>query len=179
MRRDPFGIDHRLIRRHVQMQVLLVDPTEGAQVGPQRCARPFTGVAVHFTSAIAIVIPCPLMDAMTDRRMGRVTPSVALPLIGIQPRAASREVFPDELMTRPSVGVVAHPKTLLARLTRDDTDNGRAIIGIGAVPLALIRAPARRIYRVAMRGAFFPPRSDTVHPPQRRCRSSRWSLRYR
>jgi hypothetical protein len=59
------------------MQVLLVDPTEGAQGGPQRCARPFTGVAVHFTLAIAIIIPCPLMDAMADRGMGWMTAAVA------------------------------------------------------------------------------------------------------
>jgi hypothetical protein len=65
------------------MQVLLVDPAEGAQVGPQCCARPFTGVAVHFTSAIAIIIPRSLMDAMADCRMGWMTPSVTLPLISI------------------------------------------------------------------------------------------------
>jgi hypothetical protein len=172
MRRDPFGIDHRLIRRHVQMQVLLVDPTEGAQVGPQRCARPFTGVAVHFTSAIAIVIPCPLMDAMTDRRMGWMTPPVTRPLIRIEPRGPCRNVLRDQRCTGARVGMVAHPPALLPRLARDDTDDRGPIVGIGAVPFPLVGTPPRRISWVEMGRAFFPPRSDTTRQPQRRCRAS-------
>jgi hypothetical protein len=177
MGRDPFRIDHGFIGRDIEVQVLLVDPAEGAQIGAERRACPFTGVAVDLASAVPVIISGPFVDAVADRGMGGVTPSVAVPLIGIQPCAAGREVFYDELMTRPSVGVVTHPKTLLARLTRDDTENGRTIVGIGAVPLALIRAPARRIRGIAMGGAFFPPRSDTVHPPQRPCRSSPRSAR--
>jgi hypothetical protein len=149
-----------------------VNPTEGTQVGAERRACPFTGIAVDLPSAVPVIISGPFVDAVADRGMGRVTPPVALPLVGIQPCAASREVFHDELMTRPSVGAVTHPEPLLACLTRDETDNGRTIIGIGAVPLALIRAPAGRIRGVAMGGTFFPPRSDTVHLPQRRRRSS-------
>src|SRR5262245_26310609 len=156
MRRDAFGIDHRLIRRHVQMQVLLVDPTDGAQVGPQRGARPFTGVAVHFTSAIAIIIPCPLMDAMADRRMGWMTPPVTLPLISIEPRAPCRNVLRDQRCTGARVGMVAHPPALLPRLTRDDTDDRRSIIRIGAMPLTLIGTPPGRIRGVRVRRAFFP-----------------------
>src|SRR5262245_23202262 len=110
------------------MQVLLVDPTEGAQVGPQRCGRPFTGVAVHFTSAIAI-IPCPLMDAMADRRMGWMTPSVTLPLISIEPRASCRNVPPDQRCPGARVSMVAHPPALLPRLARDDIDDGGPITG--------------------------------------------------
>ena len=172
MRRDTFGIDHRLIRRHVQRQGLLVDPPEGAQGGPQRCARPFTGVAVHFTSAIAIIIPGPLMDAMADRRMGRMTPPVTLPLISIEPRAPCRNVLRDQRCTGARVGVVAHPPPLLPRLARDETDDRGLIIGRGAVPLPLVGTPPRRISGVEMGRAVFPPRSDTTRPPQRRCRAS-------
>jgi hypothetical protein len=169
---DAFGIDHGLIRGHIEMQVLLVDPTEGTQIGAERRSCPFTGVAVDLAAAVPVIIPGPFADAVADRGMGWVTPPVALPLIRIQLCAASRKVFHHERMTSPSVRVVAHPKALLASLTRDDTDDGRTIIGIGAVPLALIRASAGRIRGVAMGGAFFPPRSDTIHPPQRQCRSS-------
>jgi hypothetical protein len=179
MRRDAFGIDHRLIRRHVQMQVLLVDPPEGAQVGPQRCARPFTGVVVHFTSAITIIIPCPLMDAMADRRMGWMTSPVTLPLISIEPRAPRRNVLGDQRCAGTRVGMVAYPPALLPRLTRDDTDDGGPIIGIGAVPLPLVGTPPRRISGVEMGRACFPPRSDTPRLPQRRCRASPQSARSR
>jgi hypothetical protein len=127
---------------------------------------------VDLAAAVPVIIPGPFVDAVADRGMGWVTPSVALPLIGIQLCAANRKVFHHELMTSPSVRVVAHPKTLLARVAGDDADDGRTIIGIGSVPLALIRAPAGRIRGVAMGRAFFPPRSDIVHPPQRPCRSS-------
>ena len=149
-----------------------MDPPEGTQIRAERCSCPFTGVAVDLASAIPIIVPCPFVDAVADRGMGWMTPPVALPLIGVQPRAASRKVCDDEPMTSPPVRVVAHPKTLLARLTRDQTDERRPIIGVGAVAFALIRAAAGRIMRVAMGRAFFPPRSGITRPPQRRCPAS-------
>jgi hypothetical protein len=127
------------------MQVLLVDPAEGAQVGPQCCARRLTGVAVHFTSAIAIIIPRSLMDAMADCRMGWMTPSVTLPLISIDPCALRRNILRDQGCAGARVGMVAHPPARLPRLARDDTDDGGPIIGVGAVPLPLVGAPPRRI----------------------------------
>jgi hypothetical protein len=130
---------------------------------------------MDLTSAVPIIIARPFVDAVVDRGMGWMTAPVALPLIGIQPRAASRKVFEDEPMTSPPVRVVAHPKPLLPRLTRDDTDDRGPIVGVGAVAFALIRASAGRVMRVAMGRAFVPRRSDTTRPPQRRCPPSyRW-----
>ncbi len=176
---DSFRIDHGFIRRDVQMQVLLVDAPERAQVGPERCASSFTGVAVDLASAIPISIPRPFMHTVVDSGMGRMAATIALPCIGIEPRAASRNVFGDEVVAGPRVRVVAHPKARLARLARDHTDDGGTIVGIGAVPLALISASAWRIAGVAMGRTCFPPRSDIVHRPQRPCRSSPRSTRYR
>ena len=93
---DPFRIDHGFIRRHIEMQVLLVDPSEGTQIGPERRACPFTGIAVDLTAAIAIIIPRPFVHAVADRGMGWMAPPIALPLIGIELRAANRNVFRDE-----------------------------------------------------------------------------------
>ena len=42
------------------MQVLLVDPPEGTQVGPKYRAGAFTGVAMDFAMAITITITRPL-----------------------------------------------------------------------------------------------------------------------
>jgi hypothetical protein len=60
------------------MQVLLVDPAEGTQIGVERRASAFTGVAVDLASAVPIIIPCPFVDAVADRGMGWMTPPVAL-----------------------------------------------------------------------------------------------------
>jgi hypothetical protein len=127
---------------------------------------------VDLTSALPIIIASPFVDAVADRGMGWMTPPVAPPLIGIQPRAASRKVFDDEPMTSPPVRVVAHPKTLLARLTRDDTDDRGPIVGIGAVALALIGTSTWGGTGIAMGRAFVPPRSGSVRRPQTPCRSS-------
>ena len=134
---------------------------------------------MDLTSAVPIIIARPFVDAVVDRGLGWMTAPVALPLIGIQPRAASRKVFEDEPMTSPPVRVVAHPKPLLPRLTRDDTDDRGPIVGVGAVAFALIRASAGRVMRVAMGRAFFPRRSDTTRPPQRRCPPSHRWVRWR
>ena len=156
-----------------------MDPPEGTQVGPERRARPLTGVAVDLASAIAIIIPRPLVHAVADRGMGRMAAPIALPFVGIELRAASRHVLRDQGTARARVRMVADPEALLARVPRDDTDDGRTIVGVGAVPFALIGAPAGRIRGVAMGRAFFPPRSGTVRRPQRPCRSSHRSVRSR
>ena len=56
----------------------------------------------------------------------------------------------------PRVRVVAYPQALLARVPRDDADDGRPIVGIGAVALALIGASTWRVTGIAMGRAFFP-----------------------
>src|SRR5919198_758940 len=120
------------------MQVLLVDTPEGTQVGTKRRTRSLTGVAMHFTSAIAIVIPRPFAYTMADRGMGWMTATVALPCVGVQPRATSGNVFSDERTARSRVRVVAPPEALLARVARHDADDGGPIIGIGAVASPVI-----------------------------------------
>jgi hypothetical protein len=75
------------------MQVLLVDTPKGTQVGPKRRTRSLTGMAMHFTSAIAIIIPRPFVYTMADSRMGWMTAPVALPCVGVQPRGCQPEYF--------------------------------------------------------------------------------------
>jgi hypothetical protein len=145
-----------------------MNPTEGTQIGPQCCACPLTGVAVHLTPAIAIIIPRPLVNAMANSRMARMTPPVAVPFISIEPRAAHRDVLRDQRRAGARIGMVADPQALLSRLARDQTDDGGTIIAVGPVPLSLVGATPGRIGGVSMRGAFFPPRFDTAHQLQRR-----------
>src|SRR5262245_28079322 len=96
-------------------------PTEGTPRGPQCCACPLTGMAVHLTPAIAILIPRPLVHAMAHSRMARMTPPVALPCSSIEPRAAQRAVLRDQRRAGARLGRVAAPPALLSRLTRAQT----------------------------------------------------------
>ena len=174
---DPFDVDHSFIRRDVEVQVLLMHAPKGPQIRPECRPSSLARVAVHLTSTIAVIIPCPLVHAMTDGAVGRMAPPITLPLVGIEPRAASWHVLRDQGGAGAPVRMVAHPKTLLPRLARDHTDDGWAIIGRGAVSLPFMRASAWRIAGVTMRRTFFPRRSGRVHRPQRQCRPSyRWAL---
>ena len=76
---DAFGIEYGSIRRDIEVQVLLMNPTEGPQVGSEPSASPFTGVAVHLTLAIGSIIPRPFVHLMTDGRMGRMAAPIGRP----------------------------------------------------------------------------------------------------
>ena len=168
---DPFCIRHGFIRRHIEMQILLVNTSESTQVGTKCRTRSLAGVAMHFASAIAIIIPRPFVCTMADGGMSWMTAAVALPFVGVQPRAASWNIVGDERAARPCVCVVAHPKALLTRVTRNNADDGGPIVGIRAVAFALIGASTWRVTGIAMGRAFFPPRSGRVRRPQTPCRS--------
>ena len=166
---DAFGIDHGLIRCYVEMQVLLVHAPKHMQVGAKPRPRSLAGVTVDFAAAIAISISCPLMDTVADHNMGRMTPPLALPLVAIELRVAGGHVLCDQGSTRTRVGMVADPDALLACVPRNDADKGGTIVGVGPVPSPLIGPPTRRIIRVKMGRAFFPPRFGTARRPQRPC----------
>src|SRR5262245_12104230 len=85
---DALAIEHGCVRRDIEMQVLLMHPTEGTQVGPQLGTSPFTGVTVHLTPAIAVIIPRPFVHAVTDGAMVRMAAPIALPLVGVELGAA-------------------------------------------------------------------------------------------
>jgi hypothetical protein len=143
-------------------------PTEGPQVCPKRCARPLTGVAVHLTPAISIIIARPLMHTVADRGMARMTSPIALPLISIEPRATSREILRDQGRAGARVRMGADPPALLPRRARNHTDDRGPVIGVSPMPFAFIGAPPRRVGGVWVRGAFFPPHCDRVRRRPRR-----------
>ena len=100
---------------------------------------------MHFAWANSIVITCPFVDAVPHRGMSRMAAMIALPFIFVSPEPPVR------------CHMVAHPQALLPRLARDHTDDGWAIVGIGAVPLPFIRASACWIAGITMRRTFFSP----------------------
>jgi hypothetical protein len=155
-----------------------MDPTGGAQIGPKRRAGPCTGIAVHLTSALSIIIARPLVPAVADGGIARRAPPIALPLISIsrEPRAARRRVLRDQGRAGTCVGMVGDLHSLPPSLARDHTDDGETIIGRGTVPVPFMAAPQGRIEGVRMPRALSPPCVGTAGrlrrwgPSSRRCR---------
>ena len=144
-----------------------MDTPEGTEICPERRARSFTTVAVDFTAAITSLLPGPFAGAVAHGGMGRVAAMITLPLIGGERRAAGGDVVSHQVATGVPVRMGADPPALLARVARDHTDDGRAIVGIRPVPLVLVGAPPGGICRVKVRRAFCPPHCGRVRRPQR------------
>jgi hypothetical protein len=118
---------------------------------------------------ITIVIPGPFTHPVGNCGMARMATTITLPFIGIEPCATGGHVISNQVVAGWPVRMVADPQALLARVARDDADDGGTIVSIGAMPFPLIGAPAWRIVGVAMRRACFPPRAGPARPPQRPC----------
>jgi hypothetical protein len=116
-------------------------PTKGTQVGPQCRPSPFTGVAVDLASAIAIIIPRPLVHTMAHGRLAWMAASVALPLVGKEDRAASGNMLRDQARAGARVGMVADPEPMLARGPRHHTDDRGAVIRLVAGARTLHPSP--------------------------------------
>src|SRR5262245_11306953 len=142
------------------------------QIGSQAGASPFAGVAMHFSDPIAIVIPCPFVRSVAYGSMRRMAAGIGVGLVGIEHRAADRDVLVDQRMAGLLIGVLADPKAMFTALPRHQVNDGWAIVVVGAAPALLIGAPPRRVGRIGMRRTFFPRRSDTVRRLQRSCPAS-------
>jgi hypothetical protein len=64
-----------------------MDTPEGAQVGPERCARSLAAVAMDLALTVTIAIPRPFAQPVRHRGMARMTAPVTLPFIRIEQRA--------------------------------------------------------------------------------------------
>lgn len=71
---------------------------ERSQKGAQPCACPFTGVAVDFPHAIAIVVTRPLVPRVIDRGMREIQPMVTALLVRIDDRGITRDGFVQNRM---------------------------------------------------------------------------------
>lgn len=144
----------------ILFQILLVDPPKGAQKIASGSPQPLDRVGMHFPHAIAVVISCPFLLAVTDREVGAVDPVVTLPFIGVASSHLLRIAMPM-LPQRLAVGMLADSQTTLAALPTNSPDHGRPLSCIRAVPALLVGPPPRRIVRIRVLFAFFPPRAET------------------
>jgi hypothetical protein len=124
---------------------------------------------VDLATAISSILPCPLVPTMTDRGMRWMAPPRALPFSGLELGAVSGDVLRHQGHAGRPLSMVAHPEARLACVPRDAADHGWTIVGVGPVPSPLIGPPTRRIIRIKLEGAFFPPRVGTARRPQTRC----------
>jgi hypothetical protein len=159
------------------MQVLRVDAPAGPEVRAERRASACAGGALDVALALTLILTGPCVDPMATRGRGWMPPAVALPCVGVQPRAGSREGFGEARLARSRGRVVPHPQALLARLARDEADARGPSMRRGPVACALIGASAWRVAGGARGRAVWPPRIGTARPPPRRGPPSpRWAL---
>src|ERR1700754_4800120 len=123
---------------------------------------------MNFPYAITVVIPCPLVLAVTDRPVRSLDLIVALPFIGVT-NGLWLNVVMHMLVQRLAVGMLAHAQAALPTLPANRANHRWPVIFIGAVTAPLVGSTTRRIKRIAVLFAFFPPHSETSR--QSPCRS--------
>ena len=148
------------------MQGRLVAPPEGTQRGTERCARALAAVAMDLALPLTLGIPRPCAHPVGNGGMARMTTTITVPCISIEPRATGGDIVSHQVAAGVPGRLVADPPALLARVARDDPDEGRAIVRLSPVPGALVGAPPRWLCRVRVRRALLPPRCG----PARRSR---------
>jgi len=159
-------VDRKLVNGNITGQVLLMNTTERTQEITQPRPATFIGIDVDLPNAISIVIPSPFVLTVTNRMSHPLEFVVAIILIGIQSGFRSGELLHERTQGRP-LGVFHHPHPDLTRTPPDDSTNRRPVIGISPSTPALVGSFARRVLRIRMPFAFFPPRSGTFRQFQR------------
>ena len=157
---DPFQVDRELADCNVARQVLLVNPSEGAQKVAQRRPKALNGVDMHLAYAVPILVPRPFPIAVADGLSVSFDLVVSLPFVGVD-RCKIRGVSMDMWTQALPIGAAKHSQAHLSALSTDGADNWGAIVLIRPVSLCFVGPAPRRIFRVTMRLSFFPPRSET------------------
>lgn len=148
---------------------MLLHAPNTTQIGPECRASALAGMAVALAAAIAIIIPRPLVSPMPDRGLRWRAPPIALPLVGLERRAVSRDVLRKQGCAGRPRSLVAHPAALLTRVPGDHADHGGTIVGVGPGPSPLLRPPTRRSIRVRRGRAVVPRRCGTARRPHKPC----------
>lgn len=158
-----------------------MDTAEGPQKITGRRPQPFDSVGMNFSHPITVIISCPFVLAVTDRAVCPLDLVVALPFIGVtlgRPLGIPMHVLLQSLAVR----MLTDSQAALPTLSANGPNNRWPVIFIGAVPTLLVSSAPRRIQRIGVLFAFFPPRSETSPPslcldpatPARLTAHSRW-----
>ena len=142
-----------------------MNTTERAQEVAHGSPHTLDGVDMHFPDAITVVIACPFTRAVTDGSPRANDMIVATPFIGIDLRPGCRKLM-DMSAQGFLVSMVYDAQAHFTALASDSSHNRRSVIVISPVSSAFVSPSARWIIGIGVSFAFFPPRSETVHPFQ-------------
>ena len=92
---------------------------------------------MYLADAIAIVVACPFLIAMTHSHMRAIEMLIAFPLIRVHHRRRLGEMM-HVCFEGLSVGVMDHAPAYLMTLSSDRAHNGRTVIVISAMPSSLV-----------------------------------------
>ncbi len=140
--------------------MLLMHSTKWSQEVARGRPQSLNGVGVNFTHTITVVVSRPLLLTVADRVMCSLDLVVALPLIRVTTGSALRKLM-HMLLQSLTIRMLVHSQAALPTRSADGSHHWWSIIVIGAVPTPLVRSTTRRIKRIGVLFAFFPPRSET------------------
>lgn len=86
-------IDDESMNSDITTQKMLADATKRSQEIAETRPQPFNGVGMDFANTVAIIIACPLIFAMTNRRTGALDSIIAIVFIGLNVCAFARKLF--------------------------------------------------------------------------------------
>src|SRR5262245_43088535 len=153
------------MQRDIAAEIALMHATEHAQICPQSSPHSFTGVGMRFARPISIRITRPFSQRVANRGMWPLDRCVALVFVGVDVRSWSSKLL--HMRAQPGLlGVLNHAQAHLATHSSHSSQDRRPVIGICATSTPLIRSAARRVGRIEMLPAFFPPRSGTFRRSQ-------------
>jgi hypothetical protein len=146
--------------------------SHGPSVSMLRGPCSLAGMTMALARAITRIIPRPCAPTRGNQGLARMAAASTRPCVGIPPGAAWRPVVGHAGVVGLPLRVGTAPPARLARVARDEAEAWRPSVGLGAVPCALMGAPAGWRAGVARRGAFVLPRAGTTQQPPRRCPAS-------
>src|SRR5947209_8552830 len=115
---------------------------------------------MHFAHPIAVIISRPLVLAVTDRSVRPLDLIVALPFIGIT-SGLWLGVVMYMLVQGLAIRMLANAQAALPTLSANRANHWWSVIFIAAMTSSLVGSTSRRVKRIAVLFAFFPPRSET------------------
>jgi hypothetical protein len=155
--------------RQIIFQVLLVHPAERSQEIARRRPQPFDGIDVHLAHPVPVVVARPLALTVADGAACPLDSVITAPFIRVASGSRQRVAVHVPPQRRP-VRVLADSQPTLPAAPPDGADHRGTVILVGGVAALLVRTPPRRVVRISVLFAFFPPRSETSRRSQSRRR---------
>ena len=115
---------------------------------------------MHFADSIAIIIARIFVNAVLNRRMAADDVIVSVRFVTVDNRFGVGELMHMGLQ-RFARRIRHDAQADLPTLAPNGSNNRRAIIRVGSAPTSVVRTATRRIKRIRVFLAFFPPHSET------------------